>query len=120
MVLFHTLINFFYSLSFEGLMSLIYTWGAWTLALIPVLGGLMIGVMRWLFPKILGQDFSTLLTNARVQDITPLRPFVKMLAAAISLGTGASLGPESPSVDIGSHVGILYAQFFQVSQERYR
>ncbi|KKD38425.1 chloride channel protein [Limnoraphis robusta] len=120
MVLFHTLINFFYSLSFEGLMSLIYTWGAWTLALIPVLGGLMIGVMRWLFPKILGQDFSTLLTNARVQDITPLRPFVKMLAAAISLGTGASLGPESPSVEIGSHVGILYAQFFQVSQERYR
>ena len=120
MVLFHTLINLFYHLSFEGLMSQIYTWGAWTLALIPVAGGLIIGVMRWLFPKILGQDFSTLLTNARVQNITPLRPLIKMLAAAISLGTGASLGPESPSVEIGSHVGILYAQFFQVSQERYR
>lgn len=120
MVLFHHLIHLFYRLSFEGLMSQIYTWGAWTMALIPVIGGLIIGVMRWLFPKILGQDFSTLLTNARVQNITPLRPFVKMLAAAISLGTGASLGPESPSVEIGSHVGILYAQFFQVSQERYR
>ncbi|MEB3281347.1 MAG: chloride channel protein [Lyngbya sp.] len=120
MVLFHGLINLLYHLSFEGLMSQIYTWGRWTLALIPLVGGLIIGVMRWLFPKILGQDFSALLTNARVQNITPLRPLVKMLAAAISLGTGASLGPESPSVEIGSHVGILYAQFFQVSQERYR
>ena len=120
MVVFHTLIHLLYRLSFEGLMGQIYTWGAWTLVLIPLAGGLIIGVMRRLFPKILGQDFSALLTNARVQNITPLRPLIKMLAAAISLGTGASLGPESPSVEIGSHVGILYAQFFQVSQERYR
>lgn len=29
------------------------------------------------------------------------RPLVKTVAAAISLGTGASLGPEGPSVEIG-------------------
>jgi H+/Cl- antiporter ClcA len=43
-----------------------------------------------------------------------------MLAAAVSLGTGASLGPEGPSVEIGSNIGILLGQAFQVSQERYR
>jgi len=30
-----------------------------------------------------------------------VRPFVKATAAAVSLGTGASLGPEGPSVEIG-------------------
>jgi Voltage gated chloride channel len=29
------------------------------------------------------------------------RPLVKTIAAAVSLGTGASLGPEGPSVEIG-------------------
>lgn len=30
------------------------------------------------------------------------RPLVKTVAAAVSLGTGASLGPEGPSVEIGN------------------
>lgn len=29
------------------------------------------------------------------------RPYVKLLAAAVTLGSGASLGPEGPSVDVG-------------------
>jgi H+/Cl- antiporter ClcA len=29
------------------------------------------------------------------------KPLVKTIAAAVSLGTGASLGPEGPSVEIG-------------------
>jgi H+/Cl- antiporter ClcA len=120
MVLFHYLIHFCQTLSFDLLLGEISVWGGWTLILVPILGGLIVGLMRWRYPEILGQEFSALLTNPRVQIISPLRPIVKMLAAAVSLGTGASLGPESPSVEIGSNIGILLGQLFQVSKDRYR
>ncbi|GAB4175724.1 MAG: chloride channel protein [Coleofasciculaceae cyanobacterium] len=120
MVLFHSLIDLCQALSFKNLMAQISVWGAWTLACIPTLGGLIVGLMRWRYPDVLGQGFSALLSNKRVQQISPLRPIIKMVAAAVSLGTGASLGPEGPSVEIGSNVGILLGQLFQVSKERYR
>jgi H+/Cl- antiporter ClcA/CBS domain-containing protein len=120
MVVFHYLIDLWETLSFKTLMGSISIWGAWTVALIPMLGGLIVGLMRWRYRDILGQEFAALLSDPRVQTITPLRPIIKMLAAAVSLGTGASLGPESPSVEIGAHVGILLGQLFQVSKDRYR
>ena len=33
------------------------------------------------------------------------KPPAKSIAAAVTLGTGASLGPEGPSVEIGNAVG---------------
>ena len=119
-VLFRYLINFCQSWSFEKLLGIISVWGGWTLLLIPTLGGLTVGTIKWLFPQVLGQDFYTLIGSDREQKIAPWRPVIKMLAASVSLGTGASLGPESPSVEIGANVGILLGQLFQVSKDRYR
>ncbi|WAL58269.1 chloride channel protein [Thermocoleostomius sinensis] len=119
-VLFRSLISLFHALAFVEVLGYLSQWGAWTLASIPPLGGLLIGILRWWFPTLLGQDLTALLSNTRVQPFSPLRSLVKMLAAAISLGTGASLGPEGPSVEIGSSVGVLLGQTFQVSRERYR
>ncbi|PMB48575.1 chloride channel protein [Fischerella thermalis CCMEE 5330] len=119
-VLFQNLISLVQTLAFVQVLSYLLKWGTWTLATIPALGGLLIGILRWSFPTLLGQDLAALLSNTRVQLFSPLRPFVKMLAAAVSLGTGASLGPEGPSVEIGSSVGVLLGQTFQVSRERYR
>jgi len=119
-VLFQYLIDLCQALTFERLLGYLSSWGAWTIICIPMLGGLMVGLLRWQFPDLLGQAFSALLSNTRMPKISPLRPFIKMLAAAISLGTGASLGPEGPSVEIGSNVGVLLGQTFQVSKDRYR
>ncbi|HEY9770137.1 MAG TPA: chloride channel protein [Coleofasciculaceae cyanobacterium] len=119
-VLFRYLIDLFQTWSFEKLLGIISIWGGWTLLLIPTLGGAIVGTMKWLFPQVLGQDFYTLLKSTREQKIAPWRPALKMLAASISLGTGASLGPESPSVEIGANIGIILAQLFQVSKDRYR
>jgi H+/Cl- antiporter ClcA len=55
-----------------------------------------------------------------IEKISPLRPVTKMVAAAVSLGTGASLGPEGPSVEIGANIGMLLGQVLQVSKERHR
>ena len=120
MVLFHHLIELCQALSFEKLLGKISVWGGWTLILIPTLGGLIVGIIKWLFPQVLGQDFYSLISSTREQKISPWRPAIKMLAASVSLGTGASLGPESPSVEIGSNIGILLGQLFQVSKDRYR
>lgn len=119
-VLFRYLIDFCQTLSYERLLGAISLWGGWTLLLIPTLGGLIVGLMKWLFPQVLGQDFYTLISSTREQKIAFWRPLIKMLAASISLGTGASLGPESPSVEIGANIGILLGQLFQVSKNRYR
>ena len=119
-ILFHHLIGFFRTFGFATLLGRISVWGGWTLVLIPVLGGLIVGIIKSLFPEVLGQNFHSLVSSARDEKISPWRPGIKMLAASISLGTGASLGPESPSVEIGSNIGILLAQLFQVSKDRYR
>ncbi|BAZ43585.1 chloride channel protein [Chondrocystis sp. NIES-4102] len=119
-IFFRYLIELCQAISYEKLLGIISVWGGWTLLLIPALGGLIVGMMKWLFPQVLGQDFYSLISNTREQKIAPWRPALKMVAAAISLGTGASLGPESPSVEIGSNIGMILAQLFQVSKERYR
>ncbi|KAI3675701.1 hypothetical protein L1987_85293 [Smallanthus sonchifolius] len=67
--------------------------------LIPVTGGIIVGVLHGLLEIIdqikkssPGHDFNLL---------SGIFPTVKAIQAAITLGTGCSLGPEGPSVDIG-------------------
>ncbi len=107
-------------LTFESLMGVLAPISPWTLALIPALGGLLVGLLRWKLPEFFGQGWSALLSDSRDQPISPLRPVLKLVGAAISLGTGASLGPEGPSVEIGANIGVLLGQNFQVAKERYR
>lgn len=123
-VTFHYLIELVHDLMLDDFMGVISVWGAWTLACVPILGGLVVGLMRGT-----KQDFGPGLSSliAASQAGSPrhwaprqLRPVTKMLAASISLGSGASLGPEGPSVEIGANFGILLGQVLQVSQERQR
>ncbi|MBD1888498.1 chloride channel protein [Coleofasciculus sp. FACHB-SPT9] len=117
-VTFHYLIAVIHSLMLEGVMGIIGGWGAWTLACIPILGGLIVGLMRLAWPDF-GPNISSLIAAAQgVRELLPLRPVTKMVAAAVSLGSGASLGPEGPSVEIGGNFGMLLGQVLQVSRER--
>lgn len=45
---------------------------------------------------------------------------IKSLAAALSLGAGASVGPEAPSVVIGANIGSFFGQRLRLSDERLR
>lgn len=42
----------------------------------------------------------------------------KALASALSLGAGASVGPEDPSVQIGANLGSFFGQYLHLSEER--
>lgn len=117
-VTFHYLIHVIHSLMLGDLMGFISHWGAWTLACVPILGGLIIGLMRWRWPDF-GPSMSSLIAAAQGnRELLPLRPVTKMVAASISIGTGASLGPEGPSVEVGANFGMLLGQVLQVSRER--
>ncbi|HEY9691326.1 MAG TPA: chloride channel protein [Oculatellaceae cyanobacterium] len=119
-VTFHYLIKLIHSLMLEELMGVLFHWGAWTLALVPIIGGIIVGLMRLAAPDF-GPSMSTLIAAFQgIQEMSPLRPVTKMVAASVSLGTGASLGPEGPSVEIGASFGVLLGQVLQVSRERQR
>ncbi len=119
-VTFHYSIQIIDHLMLEILMGKIGAWGAWTLACVPIMGGLIVGLMRWRTQDF-GPSLSSLIAASQAGRLQQqLRPVTKMFAAAVSLGSGASLGPEGPSVEIGGNFGILLSQALQVSQERQR
>ncbi|WP_414576916.1 chloride channel protein [Anabaena sp. CCY 9402-a] len=119
-VTFHYLIEFIHDLLLENFMGAIGVWGAWTLACVPTLGGLVVGFMRWRTQDF-GPGLSSLIAASDGTEMKrQLRPVTKMLAASVSLGSGASLGPEGPSVEIGANFGMLLSLILQVSQERRR
>lgn len=119
-VTFHYLIEFIHHLMLEDLMGKIGNLGDWTLAAVPIMGGLIVGLMRWRTQDF-GPGLSSLIADTEGKPVKhKLRPVTKMIAAAVSLGSGASLGPEGPSVEIGTSFGVLLSDILQVSQERQR
>jgi H+/Cl- antiporter ClcA/CBS domain-containing protein len=119
-VLFHYLIEKIHALMLEDFMGVIAPLGAWTLACIPVVGGFVVGLMRWKWQDF-GPSIAALLSTTHgVESVSPSQASAKAIAASVSLGTGASLGPEGPSVEIGANIGAVLGQALQVSQERQR
>jgi H+/Cl- antiporter ClcA len=119
-VTFHYSIQVIHHLLLEDFMGVVGTWGAWTLCTVPVIGGLIVGLMRWRTQDF-GPSLNSLIAASKAGSLKQkLHPVTKMLAAAVSLGSGASLGPEGPSVEVGANFGVLLSQVLQVSQERLR
>ncbi|WP_295533245.1 chloride channel protein [Synechococcus sp. UW140] len=79
---------------------------SWPVVLGPLLGGVLVGLLR-LITKDLGPSLPSLMAMAdgRMQS-EPRLPFARLLGASISLGSGASLGPEGPSVEGGGNIGL--------------
>ena len=113
---------------FRWLIELVYglAYGAvsgWTVALIPVVGGIAVGMIALYFA---GEDKlhgtagimqSVAMTGGRL----PYRKApVNAAAAVLSIGAGASVGPEDPAVQIGANLGSLLGQRFRMSDERIR
>ena len=99
------------------------TYGAWTHPIITIVGGSLVGIiMIWLVgPErhhgVAGIIESVALAGGRLRY---WRTPAKTLAAAISIGSGASVGPEDPAVQIGSNIGSMFGQWLRLSDERVR
>ncbi|GAA2472374.1 chloride channel protein [Streptomyces mauvecolor] len=92
----------------------------WLLVVMPVVGGLVIGVMaRYGSEKIRGHGMpeaieSILIGGSRVQ---PRVAALKPLSAAISIGTGGPFGAEGPIIMTGGAVGSLISQHLRVTTD---
>ncbi len=94
--------------------------GGWTVALLPALGGLVVGLLWHRFVGeeryhgVAGIMETVALMGGRLEyHLAP----VKTVAAALSIGSGASVGPEDPSVQIGANLGSFAGQKLRFSDD---
>ncbi len=81
----------------------------WPVLVVPTLGGLAVGVLRR-YGGELGPGLPSLMAMADGAVVpAPRLPLQRILAASLSLGSGASLGPEGPSVESGGNLGLWLA-----------
>ncbi|MEB3258815.1 MAG: chloride channel protein, partial [Cyanobacteriota bacterium] len=81
----------------------------WPVLVVPTLGGALVGVLRRLLGDI-GPGLPSLMAMADgTMSAAPKVPWLRLLAASLSLGSGASLGPEGPSVESGGNLGLWLA-----------
>jgi len=86
--------------------------GAWVI-LIPVIGGLVVGVMaKYGSEKIKGHGIpeameAVLINRSRIE---PKVALLKPISAAIAIGTGGPFGAEGPIIQTGGAIGSLVGQ----------
>jgi chloride channel protein, CIC family len=91
--------------------------GMWVI-LVPVAGGLIVGVMaRYGSSKIKGhgipEAMEAVLTNR--SRIEPKVAILKPISAAIAIGTGGPFGAEGPIIQTGGAIGSLVGQFLHTT-----
>ncbi|MBZ0277837.1 MAG: chloride channel protein [Anaerolineae bacterium] len=97
--------------------------GPFGVVIVLILGGLTVG---WLMRRFVGEERHHGVTSIiEAEALSGGRlPYAKMpvkaLASALSLGVGASVGPEAPSVVIGANIGSFFGQRLRLSEERVR
>ncbi|XP_077212391.1 chloride channel E [Tasmannia lanceolata] len=82
--------------------------------LVPICGGVIVGILNSIRSALETTSEGMLLSNAKAA----LRPFLKAVAASVTLGTGNSLGPEGPSVEIGASIAKGVDNLFETNSER--
>jgi CIC family chloride channel protein len=91
--------------------------GLWVIP-IPVIGGLIVGVMaKYGSSKIKGHGIpeameAVLFNRSRIQ---PRVAILKPISAAIAIGTGGPFGAEGPIIQTGGAVGSLIGQLFHTT-----
>jgi chloride channel protein, CIC family len=92
----------------------------WMVILVPVLGGLIVGVMaRFGSPAIRGHGIPEAMEKIILEDSKIPWPiiFLKPLSAAISIGTGGPFGAEGPIISTGGAFGSVTGQIAHISSE---
>lgn len=112
---------FFLRWSAESVALTGYHFGWWGVV-VPVLGGLVIGLMaRYGSEKIRGHGIPEAMEAILLGRslIKPRVAILKPISSAISIGTGGPFGAEGPIIMTGGAIGSIFAQLFHLtSSER--
>lgn len=97
---------------------------SWTRTLLaPTLGGLAaVALVRYVFRKARGSGVNHTKAALYIYDgHVPFSTVIgKFIACSISIGTGNSLGPEDPSLQMGAGVASLLGRLFGVDKQHMR
>ncbi len=110
---FFTNISFYHRLSFQFSSPQYNSLGA-IVILVPVIGGLIVGVMaKYGTSKIKGHGIpeaieAVVINKSRISGKVAI---LKPLSAAIAIGTGGPFGAEGPIIQTGGAIGSLIGQF---------
>jgi len=89
----------------------------WLLLVIPTVGGLVSGVLVYsLAPEAEGHGTDAVIAayHLRQGEIRPRVPLVKIVASALTIGSGGSGGREGPIAQIGAGFGSLLANVLRL------
>jgi len=95
----------------------------WRVLVVPVLGGLIVAflVIRF-FPRVRGSGVNQ--TKAAVYIFDGFIPFNtvigKFVSCTLAIGTGQSLGPEDPSLQMGAGIASALGRRLRLSRDRVR
>src|ERR1039458_4194959 len=96
---------------------------SWRLFAVPSLAGLVVAalVMR-VFPGIRGSGVNQTKSALYIfNGFIPFRTAVgKFICAGIAIGSGQSLGPEDPSLQIGASIASALGRQLEISREKLR
>jgi H+/Cl- antiporter ClcA len=121
--LLYKLIGLFTNIAFYGHFSAVFRsprynhLGLWVI-LIPVIGGLIVGVMaKYGSSKIKGHGIPEAMEAVLVNRsrIAPRVAILKPISAAIAIGTGGPFGAEGPIIQTGGAVGSLIGQLLHTT-----
>lgn len=125
-ILFRFMIKFAYYAFFRTdsyTLDWIRTFPYWERMLLPVFGGLLVGpIVFFLAKEVRGSGIPEVIEATAFHGgaIRPRVMISKMLAAAITIGSGGSAGREGPIVQIGSSIGSALGQWLRVSGRKLR
>ena len=96
------------------------SWGLWLIPLATTLGGLFSGLLVYTFaPEAEGHG-----TDAAVESfhfkggkIRPIVPLIKVIASALTIGSGGAAGREGPTAQISVGAGSILADLLRLSDE---
>lgn len=97
--------------------------GQYRLLLAPMLVGLLVGLLvKYFFPQARGSGVNQTKAALYIYNgyISARTMIGKFITAALAIGSGHSLGPEDPSLQIGAGIASLVSRKLHLSRERLR
>ncbi len=120
-VVFRHLLEGVHYISFEWLYPKLSEFSVYLLPIIPMIGAMLLIPFSLKYPgEINGYGMPRFLISVHIRGglVRTRQIFVKIITAAITIGTGGSAGVEGPIAQIGGAVGSSIGRFFQMGSHR--